>query len=143
MSRRQLVNILEDAQRIGNVSKCEVRIQRFEIDFALYAGVLEDRLDLRTEHQRLSGRDCVIERLLSNAIASDVKFALLVVPNRKRKHSAQVIRARWAILFVSMNDRFGVGVGLEHVTAFLELVSKFVEAVDLSVEDDGDGAVFT
>src|SRR5215208_7741363 len=138
MSRRQLVNSLEYAQRIGNVSKREVRIQRFEIDFALYAGVFEDRLDLRTEHQRLSGGDCVIERLLSNSIASDIKLALLVVPNCKRKHSAQVIRARWTILFVSMNDRFGVGIGLERMAAFLEFVSKFVEAIDLSIEDDGD-----
>ena len=91
----------------------------------------------------MSRRDCVIERLFSNAIAGDVEFALLVVPNRESKHPAQVVRARWTKLFVSMNDGFRVGVGLERVATFLELASKFVEAIYLSIEDDSDRAVFT
>src|ERR1041385_5739049 len=142
MSRRQLVYVLKDRERIGNVAEREIRVERFEVDLALHVRVLKQRLDLGAENERAAGRDRVVNGLLADAIARDEDLALFVVPDRERKHTAQVVYASRAILFVSVNDCFGVGVGLERVAAFFEFGSQLLETINLAVEDDGDRAVF-
>jgi len=41
-----------------------------------------------------------------------------------------------------MNDYFGIGVGIEAVSALFELAAQFGKIVDFSVEDNPDGFVF-
>src|SRR5687767_4583607 len=142
MTRRQLVYAAKDRQRIGNVAEREIRVDRFQADLGLHVRMFEQRLDLRAENERPAGRDGVVERFFPDAIARYVNFAPLVVPDRERKHSAQVVRASWSILLVSMNDRFRVGIGFESVTAFFEFGSEFLKVVDLAVENDRYRTIF-
>jgi hypothetical protein len=46
-----------------------------------------------------------------------------------------------AVFVVSMDDGFGVAVGVELVTEFLELLSQFEIVVDLAVVDDPGGSI--
>src|SRR6185369_14444885 len=89
MSRRQLVNVAEDGDWIGNVAEREIRVERFEIDLALHVRMLEQRLDLGAEDERAAVRDRVVDRLLADAVARDEDLAFFVVPNREGKHAAQ------------------------------------------------------
>src|SRR5215216_369148 len=142
MSRRKLVYVAKDRQRIRNIAEREIRVERFEVDFPFHVRVLQERLDLGTEHERAAGRDGVVKRFLSNAVARDEHFALFLVPDCEGKHAAQVLHASRAVLFIAMNDRFRIGVGLECVTVFFEIGSQLLEVIDFAVEDDRDCAVF-
>src|SRR5258707_4526 len=53
-----------------------------------------------------------------------------------------MLEAVAAVLLVGVDDRLSVRVGLEAMTAVLELLAEILEVVDLTVEDDADGAVF-
>ncbi len=64
-----------------------------------------------------------------------------LVPDREGKHAAQVFRTVSAVLIVSVNDRFGVAVGVEGVTEFFEFLAQFEIVVDLAVENDPGGAI--
>src|SRR6185436_16623333 len=119
MTGRQLFDVLENADGIGHVPEGKINIKCARVDLALHFRMLEQRFQLRTKNEAAGARDRVIQRLLADAIAGNEELLIVVVPDRKRKHSAQLIEARRAELFVRMNDRFRVGVSSEAMTARL------------------------
>src|SRR6185295_685333 len=62
MTGRQLFDIAEDTQRVGNITENQVRIERLEIDLSLNMRMLEDRLYFRTEYKIALSCLRVIER---------------------------------------------------------------------------------
>ena len=84
----------------------------------------------------------VEQRLLAEPVAGEQQAPLPQVANRKREHAVEVIDAVVAVLFVGVNDRFGVGLGAELMAAGLELAAQFAVVIDFAVEDDPDGSVF-
>src|SRR5712691_7020548 len=109
MSGRQLVHVLKDRQRIRDVAKRKVSIECFYADLAAKLRMLAQGFQLRTEDQYAARRDRVIQRFLAHAIARDEKLAFARIPDGEGKHAAQMVDTTCAVLFVSMDNRFGVG----------------------------------
>src|ERR1044072_592554 len=103
--------------------------------------MLAQRFQLRAEDQRAAGRNCVIERLLADAIACDEELASAGIPDGKSKHSAEMLKAKRTVLLISMYDRFGFRMRFELMAARFKLAVQFTMVVDLAVEDDRDLAV--
>ena len=64
------------------------------------------------------------------------------VGDREGEHAVELLDAGVAVLFVGVDDGFGVGLGAEAMAAGLELAAELAMVVDLAVEDDPDRAVF-
>ena len=84
----------------------------------------------------------VIERLDAQAVACDEEFAPALVPDGEGEHPAQVFDARRAILFVEMNNRFGVAMRAIDVTACFEFRAVIRVVVDFAVVGDVERRVF-
>src|ERR1051325_8171088 len=95
--------------------------------------MLENRLNFRTKDKIALGCLRVVERFLTGTIARQKQCFCLVVPNRKSKHASQMLHARLAKLFVSMNDCFSVGIGFEDVAERYELLLQLAEVISLAV----------
>src|SRR5438093_7021287 len=99
------------------------------------------RFQLRTEDQRAAWSDRVIEGLLAHAIARDKELAGMGVPDGESKHATQMVDTTSAVLFVSMNNRFRVGLSVELMSTRLEFTLQVAIVVNLAVEDNRDCAV--
>ena len=115
-------------------------MNRFGLNFPADVRMQKQGAEFRTEDQ-LTINLRVKQWLLADPIAREKQFLRALVPNRKRKHAAQVIRTIGAILIVGVNDRFGVAVGVERVAEFLQFLAQFAVVVDLAVENDPGGAI--
>ena len=67
---------------------------------------------------------------------------LALVPDGEGEHAAQIINARRAVLFVSVNNRLRIGMSLKGVPAPFKLALQLSVIVNLAVEDDCHRAVF-
>ena len=67
---------------------------------------------------------------------------MLLIGDGKRKHAVEPLDAGLAVLFVGVDDSFGVGVRAEPVTACLEVAPELVVVVDFAVEDNPGGSIF-
>src|SRR4051812_45498059 len=114
--------------------------ESLEVRLARDPWVLEDRLDLAPESERLAVRP-VVERLLADPVPGHEELLLLLVPDREGEHAAEALDAALAHLLVEVDDRLGVRARVEAVALLLELFFERLEVVDLAVEDDPDGAV--
>jgi histidinol phosphatase-like enzyme len=57
-----------------------------------------------------------------------------VIPDRKRKHAAEMLHTLCSKFFIGMNDHFRIGMRLESMSSSLEVGSKVLKVVDLTVE---------
>src|SRR5260370_26258085 len=115
-------------------------MNRFEIDVATDAGMLQQGTKLGTEDQ-LSVELRVQERLLSHAIARQEERFRAFVPNREREHAAQVLWTIGAPLVVGVNDSFSVAVRIELVAELFELPAQLAIVLDLAVKNNPCGAI--
>ena len=81
------------------------------------------------------------QRFLTDAIAGEKRSCVRSFPNHESKHAAQVFGTVSSELIVSMNDRFGVAVGVEGVTELFQLLAQLEIVVDLAVENDPGAAI--
>src|SRR4051812_36467832 len=142
MAWRQFLDVFEDAQRVRYIAQRKVRIERFRARLARYRRVLQQRFQFGSEDQSPGAGKGVIKRLLTSAITRYEKRALLVIPDRKRKHAAQVIDAGCAVLLVGVNYPFSIGTRLEDVPVRFQLSLQLLKVVDLAVEDDSRATIF-
>src|SRR6266850_5020065 len=77
----------------------------------------------------------VQERFLTNPVPRKKEFLGSLIPDCKRKHSAQMLRAVGAITIIGVDDRFGIAVGVEGMAEFLQLLPQLQIVVDLAIED--------
>ena len=115
-------------------------MQRLAIDVLADARMQQQCAEFRTKN-KLTIYLGVEQRFLADSIARDEKFLGSLVPNCKRKHSAQVLWTVGAILIVGMNDRFGVAVGIKLVAEFLEFLAQLPVVIDLAIENNPGGAI--
>ncbi len=102
----------------------------------------EQCLELGRERDSAVRVGVVDEGLFAQAIPGQEDAVLAGVPQGQGEHAPQMLEAVDAVLLVGVDDGLGVRVGLEAMTAVLELLAEILEVVDLAVEDDADGAVF-
>ena len=102
---------------------------------------LEKRLQFRGEREPVRQGD-VVQRLDAQTIAGQQQTPLRGVPDRKRKHPAQMVDAAWTELFPQVNDGFGVAGSPKTMTARGEFLAQLAVVVDLAIEDDPDRSIF-
>src|SRR6266852_4567678 len=120
MARFEFSDRAEGCQRRGHAYEGEIIVKRFEVDVAANGWMLEQRAELGTENQ-LAVHLCVKQRLLAHAVARQKQRLGSLVPNCKREHAAQMLRAVGSVFVVGVDDRFGVAVGIELVAETLQL----------------------
>src|SRR5437667_8574602 len=140
MTGLQLSNRAISRERSRNADERQIIMNRFVIDFATDSRMLQQGIELGSENQ-LSVELRVEERLLSHAIASQEKRFRAFIPNRKRKHPAQVLWTIGSPLVVGVNDSFSIAVGIELVAELFELLAQLAIVVDLAVENNPCRAV--
>src|SRR5262249_28498247 len=75
----------------------------------------------------------VVQRLYAEPIARYKQRIVARVPDRKRKHAIEAMKALVAPFEIGIDDDLGVGVRSEFVTAIFQLGADASEVVDLSV----------
>src|ERR1700722_1704847 len=138
---RQLLNRQKRSQRVRNVTEIQILQNRFVIYRREFRSHGKNRLDLRPEQQPVA-RQRVVQRLFSEAIASQQQLAAALVIQRESKHSAELFDTVRAELLIEMNDHFGVAVRSEAMTAFFQFDAQLGKVVDLAIEDNPDSFVF-
>ena len=93
------------------------------------------RLDLRAEQKRVAVPP-VVKRLDAQAVARGEQRRLRAIPDRKREHAPQMFHAVAAVLFIEVNDGFGVASRAVAVASGFELGAQLGVVVDFTVEDD-------
>src|SRR6266508_1888745 len=110
--------------------------KRAVVNFRLYAPRFQQRLNFGTEIDRTIIGMNIVKRFYSQPIPSDEQLFSALIPNRKCKHPAQVVNATLPMLFVEMQDSFGIAMCFVNVTFALELAPKISVVVDLTVVGD-------
>ena len=64
------------------------------------------------------------------------------IPKGKGKHAADMLDTLRAVLFIEVDDNFGVTASFEGVTELLQAFSQFREVVAFPIISDPDGVVF-
>jgi len=82
------------------------------------------------------------EGFFAESIAGDEELLLAGVPDGEGEHAAEFADAIDAVVFVEVDDGFGVGIGAECVATLFESGLDFAVVVDFAVEGDPDGFVF-
>jgi len=85
--------------------------------------------------------DSVEEGLLAEPVARQQDLAPIQIAHREREHPVQMIDAVLAVLFVCVDDGFGVGVRTEDVALSRQRLLQLAMVVDLAVEDNPDGSI--
>jgi hypothetical protein len=111
---RKLVHALEQSLGCGRGRKRQIQGERGLVEAPLQPGVGEERLDLRSKDQRVRGRR-EVQRLHADAIAYQQQLPPPTIPQRERKHAAQLMDALGTELLVQVQDHLGVAVRPEPV----------------------------
>jgi hypothetical protein len=136
--RRQLAHAAIDRPGRRDVAVAQVQRERLAIDLGPEPRMGAQRLQLRTEHERVA-RPAVIERLLAEPIAGEVHRSLARVPERKGEHADQPLeRALDAPGGERGEHHLGVGVASprRRVALLFERRAQREVVIDLAVEDD-------
>ena len=75
----------------------------------------------------------VKEGLDAETVSGKEKFLSGTVPQGKRKHAIKSTEAGSAPLLISVDNNFGIGLGVESITRLLQFQPELLEIVNLSV----------
>src|ERR1700674_901567 len=100
----------------------------------------ENGLDFRPEQKAL-GAETIIKWLDAQPIAGDEQALLPRVPNSEGKHAPQMVDAVLSVLFIEVNDGFGVTVGAIPMAACNQLLAQSQVVVDFTVECDPERTI--
>ena len=132
----QPVHTFED----GLVGMCETCAQ-IEIDGGRVRhhgmATFEDRANLGCEVAG-AATEAVIAGLDAVAVAHKKECPVAAVVERKHKHATQSRQHVHAVFLIQVDQRLGVGLGLEYMTLGDQFCREFAVVVDLAVEDDRD-----
>ncbi len=133
MSRHQLLDAAEQRCLAERVLKRQIlgERRRFGVDLGQER---QQRLRFRGEHEQVAD-DGVVERFDAEAVARAEQRLPPLVPDRERKHAAQLIEAVAAVAVIGGEDRLGVG-GRAEIPAMPEQLAQFDVVVDLAIIGD-------
>src|SRR5260370_4794724 len=94
----------------------------------------QQRTELRAKYE-LAVHLRVKQWFLADAIARQEQFLSSFIPDCKGKHSTQMLHAVRTITVVSVNDRFGVTVGVKGVAELLQLFTQLKVVVNLAIKN--------
>ena len=131
----------EKRSGLGHRTRPEVAIDRLGVEVTRHEARGKQRPHLRPEQQP-SMLGPVVQRLDAEPVSRQQAFALALVPDRQRKHPAQLLDAGFAACLVGSKNHFSVALGHELDAFQLERPAQFAKVVDLAAEDDGQAAVW-
>jgi hypothetical protein len=141
MTSREFVDTLEKRFRRRRVTQRDEVIHSDDIHLRFDVPGSKQCFDFGREGKDLINM-VVKKRFLTYVIPSEKETATTLIPNRERKHPAEVTHALSPVLLIEMDYNFGVRGGLEAVTRSLESLPELRKIVDLAVENDPNGLVF-
>src|SRR5437762_7562098 len=83
-----------------------------------------------------------IQRLFAHPVTRQNQTLAIIVPERKSKHSAQVIDKIRLVFLVKMQNDFAVRLASKFVPRSFQAVSEFDVVINLAVDDEGERFVF-
>ncbi len=134
VSGRKFLDIPKRSRRVGNISELRVLSESLAIDLRKFWRNGEDGFDFGTKQQPLAV-ECIMERLLSQAVARDQHLAATFVVKREREHSPQLVDAIPPHLLVQMNNHFRIAVGRKMVATRQKLGTKLRKVINFAVEN--------
>jgi len=137
----ELVDVGEGALGGGDVAEEQVVGEGVVVGAGVEGVGLEEGFGLAGEEESAGGVG-VVEGFLAYAVAGEEELLFGLVPEGEGEHAAEVGGAVGAVLFVEVEDDFGVGLGAEAVAGGLEVAAEGFEVVALAVVDEVEGAVF-
>ena len=120
MRGRQLPDLAHHRSRRRDEAEHQIRGQRLRIDLPGRQFCIEERRQFGAEIESAISDD-VVQRLFAQAIAREKESFLPRIPKRERKHPAQKPKHLDPVLFVKVDERFGVAVGPEAMAAFFQV----------------------
>ncbi len=82
--------------------------------------------------------DTKIDELDARRVTGNHQALASIIPDGETEHPVESIQYLGAPLFIAVNDDLGIRARAKDVSERLELASKLVEIVDLTVENDPD-----
>ena len=140
MAGHQLANAAEEGAVVADVAEGEVLGEQRLLESGRDGGVLEERLDFAGEGER-AAVPVVVEGLLAEAIARAEELARVLIPDGEGEHAAEALDAIGAVLFVGVEDGFGVGAVGVAVSGLFEGGTQAGVIEDFAVEDDEVGVI--
>ncbi|MCX5682226.1 MAG: hypothetical protein NT049_00875 [Planctomycetota bacterium] len=142
LARQERPDALEERPlRVVVAVEREVIVDRRVVGPTRHVGVLQDRLDFRSENQP-SARVPIVQRLDAEAVAGQEEPPPRGVVDRKGEHAVEAVEALLAPLLVGMEDDLGVGPGAKRVAEMPQFLGQLDVIVNLAVEDDVERPVF-
>ena len=105
------------------------------------AGVGEEALDLRAEKKFLA-IFVVVEGLDAENIPGAEKFFLRLVPNDKGEHAPKLLQNFFSVFLIAVKNHFRISFCCKAVPLVNQILPKSLIVIDLSVKQQGLGAVF-
>ena len=141
VTRRKLGDALENRPRMRHVLIREVFVEGLRVDLPRHARHLQDALEFAGKQQpaRLV---TINQRLLPQPIAGQHQLLPPGVPDGQGKHAVKVCNEFWPVVFVEMDQHFGVALSAEAMPGPFQSAAEVAEVIDFAVENDPHGAVF-
>src|SRR4051812_25133488 len=109
MSRRQLFDATEDGVRSERAPELENFFDHLRIEFAVDAGIAEDRLDFGSEEQRFALYFRIEQWPHADAVSGEEKAFAVAVPNGDGPLAIHSFEAGGAVSLEQMENDFGIG----------------------------------
>src|SRR5262249_44646010 len=129
---RQLQDLVEHRQRIGNPKKSQIAIKRSSVESTRRIGQPKKSLHLGSKRKPIA-LIAVVDRLYSKVTPRKNKLLLPVIPNPKGEHAVQPANTIHAVLAIKIKDHFGVGSRTKHAAPCFKLASQRRLVIDLAV----------
>ena len=142
MTFRNAINAFEESFVQRGVLESQIRFERFFIQLFLKLRMLQKGLDFTTNDERIA-IVVIIHRLNPKEVAGTKHFFLVVIPNQESKHAANLFQQFFnAILFVTMKQHLGVGMGLKHMSGSNQIFANTLKIIDFPIKDNRNSTVF-
>src|SRR5262245_11639243 len=103
--------------------------------------MFEKRLDLGGKSEKVFA-GVVVHRFDTQPVSDEEQSPAPPIPHSKGEHAAKISHALFTVLFVRMDDRFGIGSGLEPMTSRKQISCKVPVVIDLPIEYDDHRIIF-
>jgi hypothetical protein len=110
------------------------------IEFPGHRRVTQQGLDFGGEEEEAVMMP-VVKRLLAQSVSSQEQLLAWGIPESEGEHAAEVLDAAFTLFFVQVQDNFGITLCRKAMPTPDQIRTEFAEIVDLTVEDDTEGAV--
>ena len=132
MSRHQFFQPTEKCILSRHISQAQVDLQHLLVQFLFEARLLHDLTDHGPVEKLSVLCLIIIERLRSEVIPQTEQLPLLIVPQRKRKHSVHMVRHLISPCLISFNEDLLLPLLSRQVQRKLQALAEFLPVSDVS-----------